>query len=60
MRKPTIYEALKAKLRREPSNLELKAEVARILDEGMIELVVKGKLTHQTKGGVYGKYNNSL
>lgn len=33
MKKPTIYEALKAKLGREPSNAELKAEVLRILRE---------------------------
>ena len=30
-RKPTIYEALKARLGREPSHAELKAEVIRIL-----------------------------
>ena len=30
-RKPTIYEALKAKLNREPTNDELKAEVIRII-----------------------------
>ena len=49
MRKPTIYEALKAKLNREPSNIELKAEVNRILDDGMIELAGNGKLSHQRK-----------
>ncbi len=49
MRKPTIYEALKTKLNREPSNVELKAEVKRILDDGMIELAGKGKLSHQRK-----------
>ena len=32
--RPTIYTALKAKLGREPSNAELKAEVQRILREG--------------------------
>lgn len=47
MSKPTIYEALKAKLNREPSNAELKAEVHRILDEGLIELAGAGKLKHQ-------------
>lgn len=31
MRKPTIYEALKAKLGREPTNRELNDEVKRIL-----------------------------
>lgn len=30
-RKPTIYEALKARLGREPSNAELKAECERII-----------------------------
>ena len=49
MRKPTIYEALKANLNREPSNIELKAEVNRILDDGLIELAGKGKLSHQRK-----------
>jgi hypothetical protein len=37
MRKPTIYEALKTKLGREPSNAELKAEVKRILHEGYMQ-----------------------
>ncbi len=37
MRKPTIYEALKAKLGREPSNAELKAEVKRILHDGYMQ-----------------------
>jgi hypothetical protein len=32
-RKPTIYEALKDRLGREPTNDELKAEVIRILRE---------------------------
>lgn len=32
-RKPTIYEALKAKLGREPTNAEVKADVKRILEE---------------------------
>lgn len=34
MRKPTIYEALRAKLQREPTSAELRAEVRRILAEG--------------------------
>ena len=49
MAKPTIYETLKTRLGREPSNIELKAEVNRILSDGMIELAGKGKLSHQRK-----------
>lgn len=37
MRKPTIYEAMTARLGREPSNDELRAEVARIIAEGAAE-----------------------
>ena len=55
MSKPTIYEALKTKLNREPSNAELKADVNRILDDGLIEMAMQGKLTHQTKGYFYGR-----
>ena len=50
MRKPTIYEALAAKLGREPSNAELKADVQRILTDGLIEMTGQGKLKHQRKG----------
>jgi hypothetical protein len=49
MRKPTIYEALKAKLGREPTNAELKADVKRILNEALIERAEAGKLSHQRK-----------
>jgi hypothetical protein len=49
MRKPTIYEALAAKLGRNPTNAELKADFNRILEEGMVELAGKGKLPHQRK-----------
>lgn len=35
--KPTIYEALKTKLLREPTHNELKQEVKRILDDALIE-----------------------
>lgn len=49
MRKPTIYEALKAKLGREPSNAELKADVERILQEGLVEMAEAGKLKHQRR-----------
>ena len=49
MRKPTIYKALKAKLQREPSHEEIKADVRRILQEGLIESATKGKLPHQKR-----------
>ena len=45
MRKPTIYEALRAKLGREPSHAELVADVKRILADG----AERGKLQHQKK-----------
>lgn len=45
--KPTIYTALRAKLGREPSNAELKADVQRILSEATVDLAIKGKLPHQ-------------
>lgn len=48
-RKPTIYEVLRDKLGREPTNEELKADVKRILEEGTRELALKGKLPHQRK-----------
>jgi len=48
-RKPTIYEALRAKLGREPSNAELNADVRRILDEAMCERAKQGKLRHQRR-----------
>ncbi len=48
-RKPTIYEALRIKLGREPSNAELKADVQRILQEGTIERAMAGKLPHQRR-----------
>lgn len=50
MRKPTIYEALREKLNREPSHAELVSDVKRILTEGMIERAERGKLSHQRKG----------
>ena len=50
----TVYEALKTKLGREPSNAELKAEVQRILqeaaDERLIAAAEAGRLHHQRKG----------
>jgi hypothetical protein len=37
MRKPTIYEALRAKLGREPTDAEIKQDVTRILSEARVE-----------------------
>ncbi len=45
----TIYEALRAKLNREPTNIELRAEVERIKTEAMIEAASKGRLSWQKK-----------
>ena len=45
----TIYSALKAKLNREPTNAELKAEVARIKESALIDSATKGKLAHQRR-----------
>lgn len=45
----TIYEALKAKLGREPTNEELKADVQRILQDVMRDRATEGKLSHQRK-----------
>lgn len=49
MRKPTIYEALRDKLGREPTNAELKADVERIKREAVEELASNGRLPHQRK-----------
>lgn len=53
MRKPTIYEALRTKLGREPTNAEVKADVSRILreahDESAQERAASGKLWFQRK-----------
>jgi len=49
MRKPTIYEALAAKLGRTPTLAELKADVARIKSEAIQELAAKGKLRFQRR-----------
>ena len=46
----TIYEALKLKLGRNPTNAEIKADVKRILTEALIERAEAGKLAHQRKG----------
>lgn len=45
----TICEALKAKLGREPTSTEIKADVKRILEEAMARTVERGKLRHQHK-----------
>lgn len=45
----TIYQALKTRLNREPTNAELKAEVQRIKDAGLIEAAERGKLKHQRR-----------
>lgn len=47
--KPTIYEALCHKLGRHPTNDELRADVQRIMREGIEELAAQGKLPHQRK-----------
>lgn len=49
MRKPTIYEALAAKLGRTPTNAELKADVERIKADGLREMAERGRLQHQRK-----------
>lgn len=48
-RKPTIYEALRTKLGREPTGEEIKADMRRISDEGLIEMAEAGKLRHQRR-----------
>ena len=45
----TIYEALKIKLGREPTNAEIKADMDRISEEGLIERATAGKLPHQRR-----------
>lgn len=50
MRKPTIYEVLRAKLQCEPTHRELCAEVQRILTDGLVERATAGRLAHQRKG----------
>ena len=49
MHKPTIYEALREKLGREPTNSELKADVQRIKTESLIDMAEKGKLSYQRR-----------
>jgi hypothetical protein len=45
----TIYQALRTKLGREPTNPELKAEVDRIKQDGYVLAASRGKLRHQRK-----------
>ena len=49
MRKPTIYEALRDKLQREPTNAELRAEVSRIKESALVEMATQGRLRHQRR-----------
>jgi hypothetical protein len=46
----TIYEALRQKLGREPTSGEIKADIARIKEEGLVELAMAAKLPHQRRG----------
>jgi len=48
-RKPTIYEALKTKLNREPSHAEICADVRRILADATRERAEAGKMRHQRR-----------
>ena len=45
----TIWNRLAARLGREPTNAEAKAEVLRILDEGAAERAEAGRLPHQRR-----------
>lgn len=47
--KPTIYEALKTRLGREPTNMEIEADVKRILREVHVDLAEQGRLPYQRK-----------
>ena len=49
VRKPTIYEALRDKLGREPTNAELKSDVERIKSEALVDVATAGKLRHQRR-----------
>jgi hypothetical protein len=48
-RKPTIEEALREKLGRQPTHNELCADVRRILSEATVEAATRDKLPHQRK-----------
>jgi hypothetical protein len=45
----TIYAALKAKLGREPTSAELRADVERIKTEALIQCATDGKLRYQRR-----------
>jgi hypothetical protein len=45
----SIYSKLAAKLGRQPTNAELKADWNRILEEGMVKRAGKGQLRHQRR-----------
>ncbi len=45
----TIANKLAARLGREPTNEELREEVRRILNDGLVELAGRGKLPHQRR-----------
>ena len=45
----TIYDALAKRLGRTPTPPEVRAEVARIGEEALVEMAAKGKLRHQRK-----------
>jgi hypothetical protein len=47
--RPTIYEALKRRLGREPTHDELVADVKRILTEALCETAARGGLRHQKR-----------
>ena len=49
MRKLTIYEVLRDKLGRPPTDAECCADVQRILSEATVERATQGKLPHQRK-----------
>lgn len=48
-RRPTIFEALRAKLGRDPTPAEIAAEMRRILSEVHVDLAEAGKLPHQRR-----------
>jgi hypothetical protein len=45
----TIYDALKARLGREPTGAEIKAEVQRIKESALVATAATGKLSHQRR-----------
>jgi hypothetical protein len=49
MRRPTIYEVLRDRLGREPTNAELRADVERIKSEAYVETAARGGLPHQRR-----------